>query len=82
MFTVLPGFLLIDEGRTYEEKSCLLIENGQFFGMGYISSHLADAELSLLKQQLTPYPENDYIRNMILNAALRFPHKVREISIN
>jgi DNA polymerase-3 subunit epsilon len=50
--------------------------------MGYISSHLADAELSLLKQQLTPYPENDYIRNMILNAALRFPHKVREISIN
>jgi DNA polymerase-3 subunit epsilon len=82
LFTVLPGFLLIDEGRTYEEKSCLLIENGQFFGMGYISSHLADAELSLLKQQLTPYPENDYIRNMILNAALRFPHKVREISIN
>jgi DNA polymerase-3 subunit epsilon len=82
LFTVLPGFLLIDEGRTYEEKSCLLIENGQFFGMGYISSDLADAELSLLKQQLTPYPENDYIRNMILNAALRFPHKVREISIN
>jgi DNA polymerase-3 subunit epsilon len=82
LFTVLPGFLLIDEGRTYEERSCLLIENGQFFGMGYISSDMADAELSLLKQQLTPYPENDYIRNMILNAALRFPHKVREISIN
>lgn len=79
---VLPGFLLIDEGRTFEEKSCLLIENGQFFGMGYIASDLAQADISLLKKHLTPYPENDYIRNMILNAALRFPHKVRDIYVN
>ena len=79
---VLPGFLLIDEGRTFEEKSCLLIENGQFFGMGYIASDLAHADISLVKKHLTPYPENDYIRNMILNAALRFPHKVREIYLN
>jgi len=81
LFSALPGFLLIDEGRTFEERSCLLVENGRFFGMGYISSDLAHAELSLLKKQLTPYPENDYIRNMILNAAIRFPNKVREINI-
>lgn len=80
--SVLPGFLLIDEGRTFEEKSCLLMENGQFFGMGYIASDLAQADISLVKKHLTPYPENDYIRNMILNAALRFPHKVRDIYLN
>ena len=50
--------------------------------MGYISSDMAYDEISLLKQHLTPYPENDYIRNMVLNAALKFPHKVREININ
>jgi len=80
--SVLPGFLLIDAGRTFEEKSCLLIENGQFFGMGYVSSDLIHADVSLLKSHLTPYPANDYIRNMILNAALRFPHKVRDIKAN
>ncbi len=80
--SVLPGFLLIDEGRTFEEKSCLLIENGQFFGMGYVASDLTQADISVVKMHLTPYPENDYIRNMILNAALRFPHKVREIYAN
>jgi DNA polymerase-3 subunit epsilon len=80
--SILPGFLLIDEGRTFEEKSCLLIENGQFFGMGYISSDLIQADVSLLKAHLTPYPANDYIRNMILNAALRFPQKVRDIYVN
>jgi len=80
--SVLPCFLLIDEGRTFEERSCLLIENGQFFGMGYIASDLIQADIDLVRKFLTPYPENDYIRNMIFNAALRFPHKVRDIIVN
>ncbi len=80
--STLPGFVLIDEGRTVEEKSCLLIENGQFYGMGYITHDLTQADISLLKSHLTHYPTNDYIRNMILNAALRYPHKVRSIYMN
>jgi len=80
--SVLPAFLLIDEGRSYEEKSCLLMENGQFYGMGYISHDQTEDDLAELKKLLTPYPSNDYIRNMILNAAIRFSHKVRDISVN
>lgn len=80
--SILPGFILIDEGRNFHEKSCLLIENGQFYGMGYISSDLIQANVRLLKGHLTPYPENDYIRNIILNAALQFPQKVREIDVD
>lgn len=80
--SVFPSFLLVDEGRTYEERSCLLMENGQFYGMGYISPDMTQADITVLKNHLTPYPSNDYIRNMILSAALRFPNKIRSISVN
>lgn len=77
---VLPGFLLMDEGRNPEERSCILIEQGQFYGMGYIPGNIIDEDVSVLKSHLTAYPANDYIRNLILNYALRFPQKVRENS--
>src|SRR5205823_3629772 len=35
----LPTFALRDEGRTPDEHSCLLIEDGHFYGMGYISQY-------------------------------------------
>lgn len=75
--SVLPGFLLIDEGRHHEERSCILMEYGQFYGMGYIPGDIIDEDISVLKSRLTPYPANDYIRNLILNYASRYPNKVR-----
>ena len=75
----LPGFLLIDDGRNLAERSCILIENGQFYGMGFVSIEEADQEISDLKKQLTPYPSNDYIRNLIFNYAIQFPLKTREL---
>jgi len=32
----LPSFTLVDEGRHSEEKSCILVEQGRFYGMGYL----------------------------------------------
>ena len=78
----MPGFVLIDEGRTREERSCILMENGQFYGMGYISSDLENADLEVLKKHLTPYATNDYIRNMVLNAAVYYPQKIRNFSLD
>jgi DNA polymerase-3 subunit epsilon len=75
----LPGFLLIDDGRNLTERSCILIENGHFYGMGYVLVAEIDQEISDLKKQLTPYPSNDYIRNLIFNYAIQFPFKTREI---
>jgi DNA polymerase-3 subunit epsilon len=75
----LPGFLLIDDGRNLAERSCILIENGQFYGMGFVSIEEADQEIPDLKKQLTPYPSNDYIRNLIFNYAIQFPLKTREL---
>ncbi|WP_291399484.1 exonuclease domain-containing protein [Daejeonella sp.] len=75
----LPGFLLVDDGRNLAEKSCILVENGHFYGMGYVSADEIDQDISNLKKNLTPYPSNDYIRNLIFNHSIQFPFKTRAI---
>lgn len=77
--SALPAFMVIDAGRNLAERSCILIEQGQFYGMGYIPVELIDKETSDLKKQLIPYPSNDYIRNLIFNYSIRFAHKIRHI---
>ena len=72
----LPTFAVRDEGRRNDEHSCILIEKGQFYGMGYVSQDLAVNGLDDLKNHLTPYPGNDYIRNMVSNYAMRYPERM------
>jgi DNA polymerase III subunit epsilon len=71
----LPTFAIRDEGRKTDEHSCILIEKGQFYGMGYISHYFEANNLDQLKNYLTPYPSNDYIRNMVANYAVKFPER-------
>jgi len=78
--SALPSFMIIDEGRNLTEKSCILIEEGQFYGMGYVSTDLKDQDITDLKKYLTPYASNDYIRNMVFNYSIRYPHKIRSNS--
>jgi len=72
---MLPSFAVIDKGRTEDEQSCLLIEQGKFYGMGYISNHVDVNEPDMLRSALTPYPSNDYIVHMIFSHADQFPQK-------
>jgi len=72
----LPTFAIRDEGRNYDEHSCILVERGQFYGMGYITPGFQTNDLQQLKTQLTPYPGNDYIRNMVMNYGEKFPDRM------
>lgn len=71
----LPTFAIRDEGRRNDEHSCILIEKGQFYGMGYVSQYFDVNNLEQLKSFLTPYPGNDYIRNMVSNYAVKYPER-------
>jgi DNA polymerase-3 subunit epsilon len=71
----LPTFAIRDKGRNYDEQSCILIEKGRFYGMGYISHDTVADNLHQLKTHLTPYPANDYIRNIVSSYAVRFPER-------
>ncbi|MFZ1304513.1 MAG: exonuclease domain-containing protein [Ferruginibacter sp.] len=71
----LPTFVLVDEGIQEEEKLCLLVERGSFWGMGYLPKSFPVSNCSELKNLLNPYADNDYIRNNIYSFAEANPHK-------
>jgi DNA polymerase-3 subunit epsilon len=72
---VLPTFAIRDAGRNMEEDSCILIEKGKFYGMGYISRYFNADNLQQLKTFLTPYPGNDYIKGLVAGYASKFPER-------
>lgn len=72
----LPTFLLLDKGRSEDEKSVILMENGQLVGIGYIQADDNINDMMAVKTRVTIYPSNDYVVNLVLNYAARFPEKV------
>lgn len=74
--SALPSFLLIDSGRNEEERSVIMMEEGRLRGMGYISKDMSPSDPESLKPFLELYPSNDYIRNIILGYASKFPERV------
>jgi DNA polymerase-3 subunit epsilon len=71
----LPSFTLVDEGRHSSEQSYILVEKGKFYGMGYLPADVTVRDLDGLKDHLTPYQENDYMRGLIFQHAARWPNK-------
>ena len=49
----LPSFALIDFGLQQQEQSCILMEKGRFYGMGYLPADIAIKPLDELK--IPPY---------------------------
>ncbi|GAA0563543.1 exonuclease domain-containing protein [Chitinophaga japonensis] len=60
-----PSFVILDSGRDADEQSCILMEKGRFYGMGYVPRDIAVTGSHQLKDWLTPYPENEYILNLL-----------------
>ena len=73
-----PSFAILDKGRNADERSCIWIEKGHFYGMGYIASDVAFAEASEVRDYVTPYRSNQYIMQLIYNYAEKYPGKIRK----
>ncbi|MGN6296910.1 MAG: exonuclease domain-containing protein [Ginsengibacter sp.] len=71
----LPTFALLDDGLKQQEKSCILVEKGRFFGMGYLPFDINVRCVDDVKNYLTPYAENEYIRGMVFQYAEKYPYK-------
>jgi DNA polymerase III subunit epsilon len=71
----LPTFAIVDDGLNDHEKLCLLVERGSFWGMGYLAADVHIASASELKNLLSPYTDNDTIRNSIYSFAEQYPGK-------
>ena len=71
----LPSFVVRDAGRNRHEQSCILVEKGRFYGMGFLDDESSVTDLETLKNHLTPYPENDYMRGLVYQHIARWPQK-------
>lgn len=71
-----PSFAIIDRGRDDSERSCIWVENGDFYGMGYIPSDLGFTDPTEIKDYVTPGRSSNYIMQLIGNFEKKHPQKV------
>ena len=57
----LPSYIIVDKGRTQLEKSCILVDKGVFYGMGYLAPHQIPLSMDKAKEILKPYPSYQFI---------------------
>lgn len=76
-----PSFAIIDKGRTADEQSCVWVEKGSFYGMGYLEKDISITELSEIKEYINRYPSNEYLMQVINAFVQKTPSKVRPVQI-
>lgn len=72
----LPTFALLDDSKHNNKQVCLLMEEGRFYGMGYLPATYKIQTLEELKDKLEVQTDVAYIRTLILNHAQQFPQKL------
>lgn len=75
-----PSFAIIDKGRSESERSCIWVEDGHFYGMGYIASDLGFSDLSELRDHVTRYKSNPYLMQLIQTFAQKNPGKIHHVT--
>ena len=71
-----PTFAIIDKGRFADERSCIWIEKGNFYGMGYLASDLKISDTAHLKDFVVPYISSQYMTQLVNNFAAKYPSRV------
>jgi len=71
-----PSYFIIDQGRTSEEKSCIWIQDGHFYGMGYIPNDISIMNHEHLIDFVTRYQSSTYVMQLITAHVFKYPHKV------
>ena len=75
------SYAIIDKGLEEKELSCILVDNGKFFGMGYLPSEYSMANIEEIKEHLTSYRGNNYISNLLTGHKERFPSAIIDLTI-
>ena len=78
----LPSFAVVESAPLLQkqQQGIILMENGRFFGMGYIPANVSISSIADIKPHITPYPENGYIRGLVYQYASKHPDRRRELA--
>ncbi|MBI9036073.1 MAG: GIY-YIG nuclease family protein [Bacteroidales bacterium] len=59
------SFLIIDQGRTEDEKSIVVVRKGIYQGFGFIANDLLDQSVEDISDYIKSYPDNRDIKQII-----------------
>lgn len=76
------SFALIDKGRNEKEYSCIWVEDGEFYGMGYFEKNSDLTNWEDIKLSLERYSTNHYTMQLIESFREKNPRKVFNLSEN
>jgi len=68
--TTQESYAIIDKGLYADERSCILVENGKFVGMGYLPIDAGLHDLDSVRSYIKPHKESFYIREMLQSESL------------
>ncbi len=75
-------FFILDQGRTPEEQSIVLIENQQYRGFGYVEAELLNSQDPLsLRDCIQPFQDNVETKRIIRRFLHKNPH-VKQVTLN
>lgn len=72
----LQSFCIVEKGLTTNTRSCILVEKGLFYGMGYIDAGLKKAGITDLKERLEQMQHNPFINGLVHQYAAKNPSAV------
>lgn len=72
-----PSYVVLDKGLTEDEVSCIMVVQGNFFGMGYLPKDFDTITHKAIADYIKPYKENSFIRNLLNSFYNNFPHQVK-----
>ncbi|GAA4339936.1 exonuclease domain-containing protein [Flaviaesturariibacter amylovorans] len=75
-----PSYVLLDQGMNEEERSCILVLKGTFYGMGYLPHDVLAGDPEALQDYLQPYKENITIQSLLSSYVAQNPHQVLVLS--
>lgn len=74
-----PSYVVIDKGFSENEISCIMVDRGSFFGMGYLPANIETISRQTIQDYIRPYKENSYIRTLLLSHGANFPGQVKTL---
>ena len=72
-----PNMLLIDKGRTHDERSIILIQDNDYKGFGYVSLNYQITNIDMINTIITPMKNSRAARHIIQQFVRK--NKVKEI---
>lgn len=70
------SYAILDKGREEDERSCILVINGNLAGIGYLPDIVQINDLEMLQDYIKPVKENIFLQNLLAGFVAKNPDKI------